>query len=266
MTVFSRAVRDRRRGLVGWTVGIVALVLFTVALYPTIESNADFERVAEQLPPAMRAMFGFDDAVPLTSAPGYLQTRLFSSLLPLLLLVFAIGAGARAIGGSEEDGTLELLLMNPVTRRQVVIARFASVVALVTVLTLVSFVAIAVLALPFGALDDVSVPGLVAASAGAGLLALLHGSIAFTVGALAGRRAIALAVATAVAVAGYLVHGLIGSTDALDSMRFAVPWHWYLGRNMLAQGVAVESLLVPPVLCLVLVIAAAAAFQRRDLR
>ena len=266
MIVFSRAVRDRRRSLLGWTVGIVGLILFTVALYPTIESNADFEKVAEQLPPAMRAMFGFDDAVPLTSAPGYLQTRLFSSLLSLLLLVFAIGAGARAIGGSEEDGTLELLLMNPVTRRHVVVASYWAVVALVAALTAVSFVAILVLALPFGALDDVSLPGLAAASAGAGLLALLHGTIAFTIGAITGRRGIALAIATAVAVSGYLVHGLIGSTDALDPIRFAVPWHWYLGRNMLAQGIAVEALLVPPLLCVLLAVAAFRAFDRRDLR
>ena len=266
MTVFARTVQDHRRALLGWAIGIVALVLFTVALFPTIENNADFEQVADQLPPAVRAMFGFNEVIPLTSAPGYLHTRLFSSLLPLLLLVFGIGAGARAIGGSEEDGTLELLLMNPVTRRHVALQRYAATAAMVAALTVVAFAAILGLAWPFGALDGVSLSGLGAACAGSGLLAMLHSSISFTVGAATGRRTVALASGTTVAVGGYLTHGLIGTTDVLDGIRFVVPWRWSLSRNMLAQGVAPEALYAPALVVLLLMIPAVVLFGRRDLR
>ena len=39
-------------------------------------------------------------------------------MVPLLLLIAAIGAGAGAIAGEEERGTLDLLLSLPVSRRR----------------------------------------------------------------------------------------------------------------------------------------------------
>ena len=261
-----RAVEDRRRGLVWWSIGIVGLVAFTVSFFPTLHGSPDFEKLMAELPDTVKSMFSIDEAVPLTSAPGYLQGRLFGSLLPLLLLVFAIGAGARAIGGAEEDGTLELLLMNPVSRRSVFLQRWTSVTVMVSLLTAVGLVALLALSPPFGALEDVSMPGLVAACVGAGLLALVHGALAFAVGAATGRRAMAVSVATAVAVVGYLVQGLAGVTAALEPFRFLTPWHWYLGRNMLAAGVAPEAILAPLAVAVALVGPTLPVFERRDLR
>lgn len=266
MIVAARALQDRRRGLVWWSIGIVGLVVFTVAFFPTIHGNPEFERVTKELPEAMRSLLSIDQAVPLTSAPGYLQGRLFGSILPLVLLIFAIGAGARAIGGSEEDGTLELLLMNPVSRRTVVGQRLIAMVVMVLLLTAVSVVAMLALSPLVGALEDVSLTGLVVATVGAGLIAIVHGALAFTIGAATGRRAVASVVATAVAVTGYLVQGLAGVTPALEPFRFLTPWHWYLDRNMLATGPALTAVLVPLAVSTILLAPAFPIFERRDLR
>jgi ABC-2 type transport system permease protein len=264
--VSRRAILDRRRGLVWWSAGLVGLVAFTVVFFPTLHSNPEFEEVADQLPEAMRSLFSISEAIPLTSAPGYLQGRLFGTFLPLLLLVFAIGAGARAIGGSEDDGTLELLLMNPVSRRRVAGERFVAMVAMVAGLTVVSLVAVLTLSPLFGALEDVSISGVVAACVAAGLLALLHGTLAFAVGAVTGRRSTAIGVATTAAVAGYLVQGLAAVTPALEPFRFLTPWHWYLDRNMLATGPAWAAVLVPLAVLPFVFVPGLAVFERRDLR
>jgi ABC-2 type transport system permease protein len=266
MIVASRLIRDRRRSLLWWSVGIVGLVLFTVALYPSLKGEESFNEVIEQMPEALRAMFGLDTAIPLTSPPGYLQGRLFGSMLPLLLLVFGIGLGARAIAGSEQDGTLELLLANPVTRRAVVVERYLAMVAMLAALTGVFALSLFVLAAPFGALEGVPLTGLSGAVAGVFGIALLHATLAFGVGAATGRRALALSSATVVAVSGYLLQGLLGLSDAIRPLRFLSPWHWYLGRNMLAQGVAADAIVVPLVLSAVIFAAGAGVFLRRDLR
>ena len=266
MIIAARLVRDRRRSLLWWSVGIVGLVLFTVALFPSLKGEESFNEVIEQMPEALRAMFGLDTAIPLTSPPGYLQGRLFGSMLPLLLIVFGIGLGARAIAGSEQDGTLELLLANPVTRRAVVIERYLAMVGMLAGLTTVFAVSLVVLAVPFGALEDVPLTGLAGAVAGVYGISLLHATLAFGVGAATGRRALALSSATVVAVVGYLLQGLLGLSDAIRPLRFVSPWHWYLGRNMLAQGVAPDAIVVPLLLSAVIFAAGAAAFLRRDLR
>lgn len=266
MIVAARLVRDRRRSLLWWSVGIVGLVLFTVSLFPSLKGEESLNEVIEQMPEALRSMFGLDTAIPLTSPAGYLQGRLFGSMLPLLLIVFAIGLGARAIAGSEQDGTLERLLSNPVTRRTVVTERYVEMVGMIAGLTAVFAVSLVLLAVPFGVLEDVPLSGLAGATAGAFGIALLHGTIAFGVGAATGRRALALSSATVVAVAGYLAQGLLGLSDAIRPLRFVVPWHWYLGRNMLAHGVAPDAIVVPFVLSTAIFAAGAVVFLRRDLR
>jgi len=264
--VAARLVRDKKRSLLWWAVGIVGLVLFTVALYPSLKGEESLNEVVEQMPAALRSMFGLDTAVPLTSAPGYLQGRLFGSLLPLVLIVFGIGLGARSIAGAEQEGTLELLLANPVTRRTVVLQRYLAMLGMLAGLTAVFAVSLVVLGAPLGALEDVPMTGLAGATAGVFGIALLHATVAFGVGAATGRRAWALSSATVIAVAGYLFQGLLGLTDALRPIRFVLPWHWYLGRNMLADGVAPDAIVVPLVLSAVIFAGGAAAFLRRDLR
>ena len=127
--VIARFLRDTRRSTAWWALGMVALVVFTVAFYPSVKGNEAFDQVFEDLPQAVRSLVGAQEGVPLTSPPGYLHGRLFSVMVPVLLVTLGIGLGARAIGGSEGDGTLELLLAQPVTRSRVVAERYGAVVA-----------------------------------------------------------------------------------------------------------------------------------------
>jgi ABC-2 type transport system permease protein len=140
------------------------------------------------------------------------------------------------------------------------------VVVLLVVLVAVFSLALVAFGAPFGVLDGVSLPGLLGACAGIFGIALLHASIAFAVGAATGRRGPAIAVATAIAVGGYLVQSLLSLTDALAPLRTITPWHWYLDRNMLADGPAVTAIVLPLVVSVPVVLAGWAAFRRRDLR
>jgi ABC-2 type transport system permease protein len=263
--VAAQLLRDRRRSTLWWIGGLVGLVLFTVALYPSIRGQVSFDEVLAELPEGFKALIGYEGTVPLTSPPGYLHARLFATLAPLLVLVFGIGAGAQAIGGSEDAGTLEPLLANPVTRDRVAVERYLAIVALLLLLVAVLTVALVTLGPPFGALEGVPTAGLLGACAGVFGIGLLHASLAFAVGAATGRRAPAVAVATAVAVAGYLIQSLLSLTDALRPLWAVTPWHWYLDHNMLAEGPAPAAIVLPLLVSLPLFLAGWAAFRRRDL-
>lgn len=265
-TVARRWSRDRRRALAGWSLGVTGLVVFTVGLFPTVEGDETFEEMADQLPDSLRSLFGLDQGAPITVAAGYLHARLFSTLVPLLFVIYAIDLGSRTIGGDEQEGTLELLVAHPVTRVRIALERCAANVALLVLLTVVFVAVLLASASSVGALGGVSLIGLVGAAAGAFALALLHGSIAYTVGAATGRRPPAVAAATGVAVAGYLVMGLLALTDVIAPLRYITPWHWYLGRNMLTDGVAPDAIAVPLLLSVALLAAGTRLFARRDLR
>jgi ABC-2 type transport system permease protein len=180
-------------------------------------------------------------------------------------VIFGIATGARAIGGSEEEGEVELLLAHPITRRQLVVERFLGVVGLTTALGLVYAVLLFVLGPMFGALDGLRPVRLAAACAGAIALGLVHAAVAFTTGAVTGRRSTAVAVATSVAGAGYVLHGLLAAAGAPEASRFASPWFWFLRRNMLVEGVDAVAFVLPLATVAVLFVAAWAVFDRRDL-
>jgi len=266
VSVYRRFLADRVPTIRGWSFAALLLMLMTVVFFPTIRDQPSLQDAMQDMPDALKATFGVDDAVPISSPAGYLQGRLFSLVLPLALALFGISLGARAIGGSEEDGDLELLLAQPVTRRQVATQRFAAVLTLVIALTAVFLVLLLLLGPPFGVLDGLPLLWVAAATAGGAALGILHGAVSFATGAVTGRRSTAIAVAAGVAGGGYVLQGLLAAANAPEWLRFASPWHWYLRRNMLVEGIDPLSFLLPLTLAAVAVVAGLVVFERRDLR
>ncbi|WP_322796345.1 ABC transporter permease subunit [Tepidiforma sp.] len=266
MTIFRRALRDRRRSTLWWVLGLLALNLLTLAFYPSIRGQQEFDDLVQQMPPALRDLFGMSEGISLSSAPGYLWARLFSSLLTVLLVIYAVVAGSACIGGSEEDGTLELILANPVTRRRVAAERLVAVSTLLALLGVVSVATLVLLAPPFHGLENISAGGLAAACAGAVTLAGFHLSLAFTAGAITGRRGPGLALGMVVAVGGFLAQGLLTAAGAPAWLRNLNPWFWYLESNLLAFGPSWEAWLPALLLSIPPAAVAIAIFERRDLR
>jgi ABC-2 type transport system permease protein len=218
------------------------------------------------LPEALKSTFGISDTVPIGSPAGYLQGRLFALTLPLAMVVFAVGLGAAAVGGAEEDGDLELLLAQPVSRTTVIIERALAVTASIVGLGSLFGALLFALGPPFGVLDGLSVPRLLGATAGGVALAAFHGALAFGTGALTGRRSTALAVGAGAAVAGYVLQGLLAAARAPEWARLASPWHWYLRRNMLVDGVDPLAFVLPLSFAILFFAGSVVVFNRRDLR
>jgi ABC-2 type transport system permease protein len=83
----------QRRAVIGWGIGLAAVAIMYAAFYPSIkQSAADLDRYLQNLPDAVTSVIGSD----YTSPAGYLRAEIFSLLGPILLLVFAIGAGGRS--------------------------------------------------------------------------------------------------------------------------------------------------------------------------
>lgn len=203
---FRRAVASRRRWLIGWSLGIVALVVMTVAFWPSIEDKAaDMNDVIDNLPDSLKSLFGMGGGVDPFSPVGYLSSQIYALMLPLLLLIAGIGAAA-SVAGDEEHGELEMTFALPVRRRQVVLERGLAVLATTGILAAVSFVSVLVLVRLVGL--EVGTAALWWATVSALLLTWAFVAIALAAGAWTGRRAVALAVASVVATAMYVVTGL----------------------------------------------------------
>jgi len=262
LLIAERALRDRRRGLVGWCVGIALYVGLMTMFYPSVHDSA-MQRAIRSYPKEIQAFFGGTRSFDFSTGAGYLNVELFSLVVPALLVIAAVGYGAGALAGELEAGTLDLLLANPVTRRRVVLEKVAGLA--VTVVTLAAAVAGSVLLV--GAFVDLGVPidRVAIATLGATLLAFLIGVIAMVVGAATGRRSAAIGAGSVVFVAGYLIVGLASFVSWLEPLQVVSPLYHADGTNPLQHGLPVANYLVLLAACVVAVAAAVVVFDRRDL-
>ena len=232
------------------------------SIFPSIEGAADFDELLESYPEALKELFGLEPGS-LTTGAGYLDAELFSLMLPLLVLVLAIGVGARAWAGEEDAGRLELVLAYPVRRRDAVLAKAAALAVEVAVACLAAFVALAVMDAAVGL--DLSLGRLAAAVGAVWLLGILHGWLALAVGAAVPGRGLAIGVPAALAAGSYLIAGLHELADWLEPFRF-VSSFWWIGSAPLRTGVNPWGMLVLAVAALVVLAAGALLSERRDLR
>ncbi|HET9671794.1 MAG TPA: ABC transporter permease subunit [Actinomycetota bacterium] len=258
--ILRKELRDQRRALLGWGGGLAAMVLMYSSFWPSIRDNADqFESYLENLPEAFRNLVG---ELSLTTPVGYLQSELFSFLGPALLLVFAIGAGARSLAGEEEQRTMDVLAVTPLTRRRIVVEKFAAMS--VTGLGLGVLVWLAVIAI--GPVFDLRIPAgdLAAATLQLVLLGIAFGSIAMFLGSWRGRRGLAIGVTAAIAVAAFLIDAFAPAVDGLEWAARLSPFYYYGHSLPLANGLEPGHTAVLVLIAGTGLLGAVLTFDRRD--
>jgi ABC-2 type transport system permease protein len=266
LSVGWQAIWRRRVGLFWWNVGLAGTVALLAVAYPTVRDNGELDKTFADLPPGVRTLLGLQGGNLLTSPAGYLNSQFFANILPVMYLVFAIGAAAWTVAGDEAAGTLEILLANPVGRARVALARLGALVLLLVTLAAVGALSLILLA-PATGLGRGLPPGrMVAGTVGAALLALTFAALAYAVGAATGNRPAALAVASAAAVFGYLIEGLAQQVPALRPVRSGNPWHWLLDADPLRHGLTWHSWVLPLATTVVLTVLGTVGLVHRDLR
>src|SRR5215207_1866462 len=170
-------VRGHRWSIIGWTWGISAYIALNILVYSSIRDQAqDLNKVLTSLPPAAQALFGAQGGNFL-SPVGYLSSKLYYLILPLLFTMLAVSLSVKLLGREEQDGTLELLLARPISRGKVLLAKLASAFAISLVVTLLT---LAVTIICARAIDyDIETVRLAQAAAMTLLLSLVFGSVAW---------------------------------------------------------------------------------------
>jgi len=257
-----KALHDQWRSLAGISVMAGLLGALYVAFYPSIGALGDLQRFIEQLPPALMALFAAQ-GLDLGSPEGFLNMELFSFVGPLFVMIFAASVAAAATAGEEERGTMDLLLANPIPRWRVVVEKAWSMTIGLAVISAAMLVGIAAAAWAVNV--EMNLWRVAAALASTGLLGLSLGGVALLLGALTGRRMVALGGTLALAVASFFVNGLAPLVDWLESVRpFSVFYH-YVGYDPLNRGLDPFHAGVLLAIALVGTVAAAVAFEHRDL-
>jgi ABC-2 type transport system permease protein len=210
-------------------------------------------------PEPLRKLLRLED---FASGTGFMNAELFSAMLPILFIALGIGRGARAIAGEEEAGTLEVLLVTPVSAARLVLHQAAALAATALALGFVLYGAMLAASAVFGL--GIGVADLAGATLAMVLLGVEFGWFALALGAVTGRRAVAVAGTSSVAVAAYVLYAAGELVDAVRPWQPVSPFYQALHGGPLGAGVPVAYLWM--VLAGAVVVGATLPiFDRRDI-
>lgn len=254
---------QRRWSILWWCIGITAFISLELGVYSSIRGQAQqLNAVLERLPESVRALMGGN--TDLFSPVGYLNSRIFYLLLPLMLSILTIGLGSSLIVREETSGTLELLLSRPISRVRLLLSKALAgflnllavwLVGLMSILILVRLVKI-----------DVPLSRVIFAASMAGLLALLFGALAYCVAAFGSiGRGASVGIASLVGLGSYIIASLESSVHWLDWPAKLLPYHYYNPTNILNGAHPWSVVAGYLVIILVLSVISWLTFRRRDL-
>ena len=250
--------RARRRSLIGYAVGLGLYTFIVVAIYPEFKNTTSLNNLTKGNS-AAAALFGATGSI--TSPSGWLNANIFENFFPLILLLVTVGYGAYALAGQDEDGTLCLLTVLPISRRAIAIQK-ALVMATLAVVLAVAVAAFTVLGRSF----DVSVPATNVAevSLAVAVMAIDFGLLTMAVGALAGRKSTALAVGATLAAVSYILSALAPVAAWIRPAKYLSLFYWSVGNEQVASGVDAVGWLVLIGVGLAALWLSVAGFRRLD--
>jgi ABC-2 type transport system permease protein len=164
LALYWLALYRRRRMLLGLALGMVAFETLIIVITRTIPPQDMFAGSIRQPPSAFRAFSGSSGVVSLASYPGLVGAGLVHPFWIAMQLTVVGSFGAAAVAADVEAGTIELLMVRPISRARLLAERTA---ALVTGSVLVTVAAIAAVAVGVAATprlhEAVSLAGVAAA-------------------------------------------------------------------------------------------------------
>lgn len=256
--LIRQELRFRRNAIIGWGLGLCFFPIVYIGIYPS---------VADQ-------MAGFGDLALYQYMGMSLNTfgnwvgSILLVFMPLVASVYAIISATGTLAGEEEDGRLEMVVTLPLPRWQIVVAKaIAFSLALFIILLIVAGVSLLVFAAIQSQVEtDVSGIHIFLAVLSVWPLTFAMGMIGLFLAAFAPSRRVALLLAAAVLVVGYLGPNLAASTTALEPLEpFFLFTYLDASGQAIRDGQAAGDMLVLVLAGLVALALAVFFFGRRNL-
>jgi ABC-2 type transport system permease protein len=256
-TLIAHQLSRRWRSILAWGVGLGALGALYVALYPSMSGLMD--DFVQNAPESLKRWLGNLEG-PMTPEQ-WMGMEFLNLFIPLALPFLVMLIGARTVAGDEERKNLDLLLGNPLRRRQLIVGAVGTMIVALTAVLALTWV-LTYIAVPIAGVD--LAPGrLATALVALWPMCLLFGTFALFLSTLVRRAFLATVIPAVILVIMYLVELLAQLTETMEPAR-VVSLFYHIGKPIEGDFHLLAVLLMLAGAC-VLSIGAAAAFSKRDI-
>ncbi|MFE6843813.1 ABC transporter permease subunit [Streptomyces sp. NPDC057686] len=231
------ALYRRRRMMAALIIGMAVFEALIVVVANAIPPGQLFSAGRKGPPSAYRAFSGSSGDVPIASYPGLLGAGLTHPFWIAMQLTAIGSLAAAAVAVDVESGTVELVMVRPVSRTRLLAERTAALVLAALALNLAATLAVVAgvalspdihRAVPLGGVSAAGVMGL-------GFALCLIGP-AMAVSAAGRQRAQVIGATIAIGAVGFAVNFIALAWSPAAPLRFLSPFHYYAPGDALAEG------------------------------
>jgi ABC-2 type transport system permease protein len=142
-TVIRYSLHNSRGAIFGWGIGLVTLGLMIGSIFDMMGGNSEMFELMQSFTVSMPEFSEMFNLMGMSTPIGWLDVEYFS-FMPLIVGLFATGAGASLLAGDEENGTLDLILAHPISRTALFWGRFIAKMLVIIALLLISWLSLLV--------------------------------------------------------------------------------------------------------------------------
>ncbi len=248
--------------ILGWGIGLGVLGFYMFDIYENFfQQNVDLRQLFDAFPEGLMAFFGGDTN--LFEPSGFLHLEFFS-YTPLVLGIMATSSAAGLIAKKEEDGTLELVLSQPISRTAVFWSRLLALILSIVLILVITWGGFA-LGLESTDTFDLGQDQLILPFASLFAVLMVFLGLALLLSMIIPNSSAANAVAAMLLIASYFITSLANIDESLEGINRFSPINYYQGGSAI-EGLDVQNLLILLGISVVLILIAWVLFIWRDLR
>lgn len=256
--IFLKTMYEKRWSLLIWSLALMALVLLTIVFYPTMRDS--FGESLKDVPESMRSLIG--DASAYQTLTGYIDLQVFSQLV-FMTIIMGVIVGSGLLAGDENEGTLQTLLSYPVSRGKVYVQKLLALGVMMAVASLAVGLAIFIGAGIVG--ETLPVVDTLIACAMLWLITMVFAVLAYSVGAITGKRGVSGAGIGGLAFTTYMITTLAASVSALKYPNYLSPFRYFSNPSVYKAGFQVDDALVLSSVLAVGIVIGFIIFTKRDI-
>ena len=262
IALIGNTLQRLRWHIIGWSLGLAYLGAMIVSVAKTVSEMSDLvEQLMAGFPQEMLQFFGGMEGF--ATPAGFVDSKFYSQL-PLLLAFLAIAAGSGLLAADEEQGTLDLLLGQPISRSRLYLARLAGLLVAILIV-LVSAMLAATVALLWVDVD-LTAGQLALGYVPAFVQVLFMASLTVMLSQLLPSRRATATIAAIYLFGGYFLNGFAHLVPALEPYARLTPYYWYQSGQVMTHGLKWSWLGGLCAFSLAFLGIGWWRFQRRDLR
>ena len=262
--VYLKNLRDMKKNLIYWTIGITILGFYISYAYSSFAGDIDtWNELLANFPEELMYFFGGSEGMDMSTFAGFLNLEIFGLMGPIMLIIVGINSGTHIVAGELNNKTLEMVMSTSIGKNKYLFQQILVMVTRIVIISIILWSNFFIFANLFNL--ELDLKNLTAIVFHLTLLSLSIASFSLLIGSITGNKSTTLGLSAAIAVLTYFINSISPMIKSIENIKYLSIFYYYKHSEPLINGVNLESVSVMLFVSLLFIILSFVAFKYKDL-